>query len=316
MSKLGNTLKMLMMLKSGRKLNVKDIAEKLEVSERQVKIYKDELSRFLYIESKPGVNGGYILKDNYIPIKELLSENEIRLLKYSIDSLEDFSLENNKELKKAIDKINYSIDKCGDTIDYGENSIIPYGRSINVDSKFQKMLDEIFEAIILNREIFIEYLGNNGLLSRRTIQPYKMFTFKGEKYLIANCLSRSQLRYFKLVRIKKYTISNKIFEKNLDVDNVIENNKRNSIGIFGGNKYKLILEIKPPMANTIKEKIWVDNQIIKELEDGKILFEATMEGLPEILSWILSMREYVKIIEPKEVKEEVKKSIKIMFENL
>lgn len=70
------------------------------------------------------------------------------------------------------------------------------------------------------------------------------------------------------------------------------------------------------MANTIKEKIWVDNQEVIELENGKILFKATMEGLPEIISWILSMREYVKIIEPLEIKEEVRLSVQKIINNL
>ena len=104
MSTLGNTLRMLMMLRSGRKLKVKEIAEELEVSEKQVKRYKEALSEFFYIESKSGIDGGYILRDKYIPIKELLDEHEINLLKYSIDALEDFSLESNKDLKRAIMK--------------------------------------------------------------------------------------------------------------------------------------------------------------------------------------------------------------------
>ena len=221
MSTLGNTLRMLMMLRSGRKLKVKEIAEELEVSEKQVKRYKEALSEFFYIESKSGIDGGYILRDKYIPIKELLDEHEINLLKYSIDALEDFSLESNKDLKRAIDKINYSIEKGHNSNNEKTNSIIPYGRSLPINNKLQEMIDVIFEAIISNKEVFIEYSGNNGEVSKRTIQPYKIFTFKGEQYVIANCLSKNQVRYFKLIRIKGYHISNKIFKKTLDVDKLI-----------------------------------------------------------------------------------------------
>ncbi|MFQ7565025.1 MAG: helix-turn-helix transcriptional regulator, partial [Clostridium perfringens] len=199
MSTLGNTLRMLMMLRSGRKLKVKEIAEELEVSEKQVKRYKEALSEFFYIESKSGIDGGYILRDKYIPIKELLDEHEINLLKYSIDALEDFSLESNKDLKRAIDKINYSIEKGHNSNNEKTNSIIPYGRSLPINNKLQEMIDVIFEAIISNKEVFIEYSGNNGEVSKRTIQPYKIFTFKGEQYVIANCLSKNQVRYFKLI---------------------------------------------------------------------------------------------------------------------
>ena len=207
MSTLGNTLRMLMMLRSGRKLKVKEIAEELEVSEKQVKRYKEALSEFFYIESKSGIDGGYILKDKYIPIKELLDEHEINLLKYSIDALEDFSLESNKDLKRAIDKINYSIEKGHNSNNEKTNSIIPYGRSLPINNKLQEMIDVIFEAIISNKEVFIEYSGNNGEVSKRTIQPYKIFTFKGEQYVIANCLSKNQVRYFKLIRIFMYYFS-------------------------------------------------------------------------------------------------------------
>ena len=52
MSTLGNTLRMLMMLRSGRKLKVKEIAEELEVSEKQVKRYKEAFRNWwrIYIE--------------------------------------------------------------------------------------------------------------------------------------------------------------------------------------------------------------------------------------------------------------------------
>ncbi|MDU3844114.1 MAG: phage terminase small subunit-related protein [Clostridium perfringens] len=52
MSTLGNTLRMLMMLRSGRKLKVKEIAEELEVSEKQVKRYKEALSEFFFYRVK------------------------------------------------------------------------------------------------------------------------------------------------------------------------------------------------------------------------------------------------------------------------
>ena len=230
MSTLGNTLRMLMMLRSGRKLKVKEIAEELEVSEKQVKRYKEALSEFFYIESRSGIDGGYILRDKYVPIKELLDEHEINLLKYSIDALEDFSLESNKDLKRVIDKINYSIEKGHNFNNEKTNSIIPYGRSLPINNKLQEMIDVIFEAIISNKEVFIEYSGNNGEVSKRTIQPYKIFTFKGEQYVIANCLSKNQVRYFKLIRIKGYHISNKIFKKTLDVDKLIETIRKIALG--------------------------------------------------------------------------------------
>ena len=44
------------------------------------------------------------------------------------------------------------------------------------------------------------------------------------------------------------------------------------------------------MAQIVKEKVWVKNQIITENRDeNSILFQAKMKGKVEIKSWILSM---------------------------
>lgn len=54
MSKVSNTLTMLRLLESGKKYSVKELAEKLEVSPRMIKSYKEELE-------KCGINAEYIL---------------------------------------------------------------------------------------------------------------------------------------------------------------------------------------------------------------------------------------------------------------
>ena len=41
MSKVGNTLTMLRLLESGRKYSVNELAERIEVKPRMIKIYKD-----------------------------------------------------------------------------------------------------------------------------------------------------------------------------------------------------------------------------------------------------------------------------------
>ena len=45
MSKVSNVLTMLEYLSSGRKYNIKELSEKLEVSPRMVRVYKDELEK-------------------------------------------------------------------------------------------------------------------------------------------------------------------------------------------------------------------------------------------------------------------------------
>lgn len=314
MSSLRNALEMIFILRKGTVVKVKDLAGKLEVSEKQIRRYKEQLDEFFYIESIPGPNGGYELKDDYFPFREFLTEKEIDELKLALMSLDNSIMDGNISLEKAIDKINFSI-LNKDELNYSEQ-LIPYSKVKNTGKAIMKLREDIHEAIIREKEILIEYVNNNGEESKRQVQPYQCFTYRGESYLIANCLKKNGIRYFKLARVKRYIVTEKHFKKDINVNRLIEDHKNNSIGIFGGEEFKLVLEINPPIANTIKERIWVDNQEVEEIGQGKIIFKATMKGKPEIISWLLMMGDSVKVIEPKSIKDELRIKLNNMIRNL
>ena len=46
MSKVSNVLEMLDLLSNGRKYQISELAEKLEVSPRMIRVYKDECEKF------------------------------------------------------------------------------------------------------------------------------------------------------------------------------------------------------------------------------------------------------------------------------
>lgn len=308
---------MLFLLKTNEIMKAKDIAEKLEVNEKQVRRYKEVLDEYFNIESIPGQNGGYRLdKSTYFPFKEVLTQHETILLKQFISGLDSNYIDNNLELMNAIEKINYTIvNKSSDDNLY--DLIIPYSRVKAYDLETQKLFDDIYLSILDSKQLIIEYKGNNGQSSERKIEPYQFITYKGEKYLVAFCLLRNEVRFFKLRRIVKTIQTSFTFYKKRNVKDLLDEYRRNSIGIFGGEKYNLTLEIKYPMANTIKERIWVENQIVDDKSyENKIIFKASMTGGPELESWILSMGECVKIIEPIELKEKIHMKLEKMIKNI
>ena len=73
MSKISNCLLMLEYLENGRKYNIKELAEKLEVSERMVRSYKEELEKAgIFIDSIMGPYGGYVLNQSIkIPLRKI-----------------------------------------------------------------------------------------------------------------------------------------------------------------------------------------------------------------------------------------------------
>ena len=85
---------MLEYLENGRKYNIKELAEKLEVSERMVRSYKEELEKAgIFIDSIMGPYGGYVLNQSIkIPLRKF-SKEDYEFLK---------SLEVNEEDKEKL----------------------------------------------------------------------------------------------------------------------------------------------------------------------------------------------------------------------
>ncbi len=65
MTKLSNAIMLLRLLQNGRKYSIKELADKIEVSPRMIREYKEELELAgIYIESIRGPYGGYYLNQN------------------------------------------------------------------------------------------------------------------------------------------------------------------------------------------------------------------------------------------------------------
>ncbi len=80
MSKVSNVLTMLEYLSSGRKYSIKELAEKLEVSPRMIRIYKDELEKAgIYVDTIKGPYGGYVLNQNINVPKRFITPKEINV---------------------------------------------------------------------------------------------------------------------------------------------------------------------------------------------------------------------------------------------
>ena len=72
MSKISNVITMLELLQSGRKYSIKELSNELEVSERMIRLYKEELEKAgIYIDTIMGPYGGYVLNQSVrMPVRK------------------------------------------------------------------------------------------------------------------------------------------------------------------------------------------------------------------------------------------------------
>lgn len=87
MSKISNMLNMLQILKDNRIHSILSLSQELEVSERMIRKYKDELEQAgIYLKSYTGKYGGYQLyqNENFLKINDIVQEKMYLVMKKAI----------------------------------------------------------------------------------------------------------------------------------------------------------------------------------------------------------------------------------------
>ena len=198
-------LKMIKILKDEKIHNMKDIAEKIEISPRMVKQYKNELEQAgIYIESKRGINGGYSLNKELNNIDIGLTYQELIKLK----EIEQYFNEN-QDFKKIIGKIIESYEKNINEADLKKINRIQELGKINLKDTYLSLR----KAINRKNKVKIKYYSNDSGLNDRVIHPAEMFYYLEEWYVAAFCEKRKAIRLFKLNDIQEYEILDDKYEK-------------------------------------------------------------------------------------------------------
>lgn len=194
MGKLSKMLYMIDLLNTGNKYSLKELSEKLNISPRMIRYYKDELiENGIFIESFKGPGGGYFLIDktkNYT----YLNKYDIKLLENIENYLKqtDFTFKDN--LKNLIEKV-----KNMHTVAEDKSKFLA---TIDLTNKYN-IEKRIKNALKQEEMINITYQNIDGNIINRNIHPLQTFKYKEIIYITAYCELRKDIRHFELNRIKK-----------------------------------------------------------------------------------------------------------------
>lgn len=198
MSKISNVITMLELLSQNRKYSVEELATRLEVTPRMVRLYKEELEKAgIYIDTIRGPYGGYVLNQSIrIPSRKFKSSDYL-LLEKVITLIDNPNLRSELELLK--DKV-HGI----------------YQGSINEKAEIGKEEKNKFNilshAIKDKKKVEIIYYSYNKGENKRIIRPIDLYSYQNGWYVSAFCELRSDMRHFELKRIRKLKILDEIYE--------------------------------------------------------------------------------------------------------
>ena len=200
MSKISNVLTMIQLLQSGRKYSITELSNKLEVSERMIRVYKEDIEKAgIYIDTIMGPYGGYILNQKVrMPIRKFKMKDAKLLDRY-------IAIEKDKEIKNKLILLQDKIK--GVYIGSKQEE-----KELNLKDEIGKKYNLLTRAIKEKRKVKILYYSYGKGENERVIDPAEMFLFHDGWYCSAFCEKKQDIRHFELKRIIKYELLNEKYE--------------------------------------------------------------------------------------------------------
>lgn len=168
--------------------------------------------------------------------------------------------------------------------------------------------DLVQEAIFSRRTLLCEYDATNSSQDDGDhpfrFHPYALFWGQRAWYAVGHHAARRGIRKLKLSRFTRIELTDDTFTlpKRFSLDKELGHAWRM---IRGSKRYHVELQFDASFAETIADTHWHETQEIDWHDDGSITFRCTVDGLDEIVWWVMSMGPHCVVRKPGELAERI-----------
>lgn len=135
-----------------------------------------------------------------------------------------------------------------------------------------------------------------------TVHPYRLCLVKQAWYLIGRPAKEKQPKTYRGTRFKSLRMLDAPAEVPQDFD--LQNYFGNAWGVYRGDRtYDVEVEFTREAAPLVSETSWHHTQQIKWHKDGRVSLTFRIDGLGEILWWVLGWAGRAKVIKPPQLRE-------------
>ena len=278
------------------KVTASELADKFEVSVRTIYRDIDSISSAgIPIYALQGKGGGIEIAEDFVLSKSLLSENEKQQIMSALQGLDNTTIQRENELLTKLSALFKMKNTSWIEVDFN---------NWQNNKMYEKTFDDIKSAILSKNIISFTYFSSNEKETDRSVKPVRLLFKSQDWYLYALCLLRNDFRYFKLSRIKNLEIQTEKFDDNFE---------------------DVILKKETPYENTVNIKVKFDRKVafrvydelngeITEDNDGNLYTEIEIPNDYNLYNYIFSFRDEAEVLEPEEVRMQIKKMINKMAE--
>lgn len=278
------------------KVTANELADKFGVSVRTIYRDIDSISSAgIPIYALQGKGGGIEIAKDFVLNKSLLSENEKQQIMSALQGINTTTKQCENELLTKLSAL-FKI-KSTNWIEVDFNNW-------QNNKLYKRTFNDIKSAILNKNIISFSYFSSTREKTSRSVKPVRLLFKSQDWYLYALCLLRNDFRYFKLSRIKNLEIHTENFDDSFE---------------------DVILKKEMPYENTVHIKVKFDRKVafrvydelngeITEDNDGNLYTEIEIPNDYNLYNYIFSFGDGVEVLEPEEVRMQIKKMINKMAE--
>ena len=286
-------------------VTAKELAEHFEVSVRT--IYRDieVISQAgIPVYARKGKNGGICLMEQFVLNKMLITKEEQQQILSALLSVQETTASEEKKILQKLGNFFKTKPVNWIAIDFS-----------NWGGGQKQLYEDIKRAILTGKVISFDYYGQNREMSRRTVEPVQLLFKEYTWYLSAYCRERKASRLFKLTRIKKMEVLEENFETRQDWYQKDEANAKKQQDVKAEQIYApmITMWIDKKEAYRVYDRFCESD--IEILEDGNFMVWVAYPLDEWVYGLILSFGASAKVLEPLEIRQEIKKRIADMQKN-
>jgi len=290
-------LEIVYILLNQKNTTAKQLAERFSVSSRTIYRDIDTLSLAgIPVYTEKGKGGGISLLPEFVLSKSILSDKEQNEILSALQGLTNMgTVDSDHALQKLSAVFSKSVTNWLE-VDFSDWSYS------NADVFY-----DLKTAILENRIVEFNYYGASGKMTMRRIEPVQLWFKSKDWYIRGYCLTRQNMRLFKLTRIRELSITGETFELRniLDMPAEQDSDKTQDPVI------ELILKIDKEMAYKVLDE-WSDRNALR-LPDGSYKITVTLPEDEWLYGTILSYGEYIEVIHPVSLRDKIKEKAKIIL---
>lgn len=183
-------------------VTAKELAERFEVSVRTIYRDIDALGMAgIPVYTTKGRGGGISLTEQFVLNKMLVSKDEQQQILAALASLTETGAQEDAEILAKLGNFFMETPENWVSIDFSDWS----GRRT-------ELFAQIKNAILRRHVIVFDYYGQDSEMRRRCVEPVQLLFKEYTWYVRAYCRTKQAMRLFKVLRMKRVTVLDEVFD--------------------------------------------------------------------------------------------------------